>query len=373
MQIPITSSSSQADTNQFAVPSVIDQTGITIPAGWDSRGKILALKEGFEVDSLCDGWDADVHVASLESSIESGSVVKNESSTNATGESEVYEDVVESKSQEINKKERGTSAIKMYEEEISALHPDSDEEDPSHSKSDEKQKAANEKTDFQLFLASQYELLEERIKEEEEGGRGGSASPFKRTNRQFTGSIGGASIQGVPQALDINIGGIQIEGVEEVLRRLKIQEMASYNQPGTPSSRQSNTTPGASPYDSGNMNGNDAFGASNSIQYVDGQNSMSSIRRGSPQTSKITISDLQGSSPASKPFSLSAGVQNLGGGLNSTPTRLSSHAANRPDSPTKPATPTAASKSQNEVLANFFQTLLDKRNNSPGGSASGSH
>lgn len=319
------------------------------------------MREGFEVDSLCDGWDADVHVANLESSIDSGSVLKTESSANATGETEVYEDVVaEPESQEINKKERGASAIKMYEEEISILHPDSDEEDPSHSKSDEKRKAANEKTDFQLFLASQYELLEERIKEEEEGGRGGSTSPFKRTNRQFTGSVGGASIQGVPQALDINIGGIQIEGVEEVLRRLKIQEMASSNQPGTPSSIRSNTTPGASPYDFGSMNGNDAFAS-------DGQ------RRGSPQASRNAISDIKGSSPSSKPFSLSAGVHNLGGGINSTPTRLSSNSANRPDTPTKPTTPTASSKSQNEVLANFFQTLLDKRNNSPGGSAPGSH
>ena len=66
---------------------------------------------------------------------------------------------------------------------------------------------------------------------------------YKRNARQFGGFSGnsaGASalsgIQGVPNENDINIGGIQVEGVEEVLRRLKIQETIMNKEPTTPCS-----------------------------------------------------------------------------------------------------------------------------------------
>lgn len=398
LQIPISSNSAQHG-ERYSIPTVVDQSGIVVPAGWDSRGKILAVRDGFAADIISERWDADVHVPDLESSTELTPIVKNKSNESTTSEiseteAEIYEDIVSEPEIKVDDtKTPAPSAIVMYENAISTLHPDSDQEDETQSNSQynlrNNRDAPQVKTDFQEFLSGQFDLLEERIKEEE-SARGG-ASPFRRSNRQYMTSSGNASgsIPGVPKATDINVGGIQIEGVEEVLRRLKIQEVAASNHHGAPSAR-SDITPGSSPYrTSSGVNGHNDHGSfMHSTSYVPhlsphqfsasgGPSVLSSKRMGSPQQSSRdkSISNIRGSSPTTRSISVGGGVNHLGGGFNTTPTRLATSSIATGQGRTDDAsnkTPTSSSKSQNEVLANFFQSLLD-RNSSPGGGNSGGH
>ena len=397
LQIPITShNNSHGERGEhYSIPMVVDQSHIMVPAGWDSRGKILALREGFTAELIGEQWNNDVQIPELESSTELPPLSKNKSTeTSITQETEVYEDVVtEPESKPIDKKVPMSSAVEIFEKAISTLHPADDQEDESRiTENNTKQrhgKTYQNKTDFQEFLASQYEILDDQIKKHGEGEGTRGTSPYRRANRQFPGgSESNTIIQGVPQTMDINIGGIQIEGVEEVLRRLKIQEVASSNNPGTPSSIRSDSTPGASPFGAGidmSMNGIsfDSIAQSQknlqqaAPKYSEENPAVASKRTGSPyQSSHGVSSNIRGSSPTPRAVSVGGGVNHLGGGFNTTPTRLTSPPANRSDEASynnKSTTPTLSSKSQNEVLANFFQTLLDKRNSSPGSGNTSGH
>lgn len=375
-------------TERCSVPTVVDQSEIIVPAGWDSLGKILVVKEGFDADAICDRWDMDIHVSDLESSTEALATTKKQGDESNISE-DVYEGVVpESEPKKENMPK--LSAITMYEESIRMLHPDTDgDEEETSSKNAKKdlRKTAQAKTDFQDFLASQFELLEERIKEEE--GIRGNTSPFRRQNRKFMGSSNdNGPIQGVPLPMDINVGGIQIEGVEEVLRRLKIQEMAATNQPGSPSSITSDSTPGASPYGAttASLGGGTGVPRLTPANY-DGSTPVTSKRLGgSPKPAARWNPSSTASNNASSPtprvtsFGAGGGINHIGGNFNQSPTRLTTppagwvkDEANKMDpAGTGTGTP-ATNKSQNEVLANFFQTLLDRRNSSPGSASPGGH
>jgi dynein light intermediate chain 1, cytosolic len=64
-------------------PNVVDRDRVFIPSGWDSWGKIRVLRDGFDVEGVCEGWSVD-----LASILESKSEFKN------GGALEVYEDTV---------------------------------------------------------------------------------------------------------------------------------------------------------------------------------------------------------------------------------------------------------------------------------------
>ncbi|CDO51197.1 conserved hypothetical protein. Putative dynein light intermediate chain [Geotrichum candidum] len=325
-----------------AVPSVVDQSGILVPAGWDSVGKILALRDGFP-DSIREAWaksiaiDADENAKAVATS----------------------EDVFDN-SEELEQDE----AVEIYERTITKLHPssrnargsrganDSSGPDLDDTKGGEK---VTPRIDFQAFLAGQYEILESRIKKEQE------TSPYKRNARQFGGFSGnsaGASalsgIQGVPNENDINIGGIQVEGVEEVLRRLKIQETIMNKEPTTP--RLGNSTPDMSSLNimpnNGNSNINNIDGLSGHAQGIPKQPSLNlSTAAHNNITSSGSHIGLSGVSSTTTRFSgidaTSSASTSLGNNTTAGSTMESGSIGDRPNS-------------QTEVLSNFFQNILDR-------------
>lgn len=39
---------------------VVERDSVLVPAGWDSWGKLRVLREGFDCDSVHQGWDSDM-------------------------------------------------------------------------------------------------------------------------------------------------------------------------------------------------------------------------------------------------------------------------------------------------------------------------
>ncbi|KAF5095576.1 hypothetical protein D0Z00_003091 [Geotrichum galactomycetum] len=329
-----------------AVPSVVDQSGILVPAGWDSVGKILALREGFP-DSIREAWVHSVAIDADDSDKASSAV-----------SGEVFDNTEEL--------ERD-GAVEIYERTITKLHPSSGNANGSRganggSGSDlDGAKGGEEvtlRTDFQAFLAGQYDILESRIKKEQE------TSPYKRNARQFGGfassSAAGSAfsgLQGVPHENDINIGGIQVEGVEEVLRRLKIQETIMNKEPTTP--RSGSSTPDVSPF---NMMSTNSSG-SIKINNTDG---LSGHAQGTPTRPSLNLSTathgnitgsgshigLSGVSPTTARFS---GI----GTTSSVSTSLGNNATagSKIDSGTNIGD---RPNPQIEAVSNFFQNILDR-------------
>jgi hypothetical protein len=324
-----------------AVPSVVDQSGILVPAGWDSVGKILALREGFP-DSIREAWAQSVAIDADESG-----------KTAAAAPKEVFDN-----SEELEQ----DRAVEIYESTINKLHPSTGNAKGSSGTNDGSganlnvAKGGEEitlRTDFQAFLAGQYDILESRIKKEQE------TSPYKRNARQFGGFASSSAtastlsdLQGLPHENDINIGGIQVEGVEEVLRRLKIQETIMNKEQATP--RSGNSTPDVSPLNivPNNSSGNNTDGLSGHAQGTPTQQSLNLA------TSAHTTTSGSGSH-----IGLS--------GVSSTTARFSGIGTTSSVSPLLGNNATAGSKidgggigdrpnSQTEVLSNFFQNILDR-------------
>ena len=63
-----------------------------VPSGWDSWGKIRVLRDGFDVEGVCEGWSVDIASALADKSAKDGEQV--EEKQLAGGALEVYEDTV---------------------------------------------------------------------------------------------------------------------------------------------------------------------------------------------------------------------------------------------------------------------------------------
>lgn len=184
-------------------PRVIDQSRILIPAGWDTLGKIQAVRDEQFPPDISESWDVDISLSNTDSA-------------------EIYSSTI-------------PGAVDQYVATLQKLHP------IETSKDDETIGLKREpKTDYQEFLSKNFELLDARNKREQVQ----TASPFKRNARQF-GAFNAASVSGVPSYDDINISGIRTETVDEVLRRIRNQEV-TLQQPKTPNSNGSSPT--TSPY-----------------------------------------------------------------------------------------------------------------------------
>lgn len=325
-----------------AVPSVVDQSGILVPAGWDSVGKILALREGFP-DNLRQIWARTIAI---------------DSNNNGTTFL-VAEETVEN----FEKLEENNAAV-MYERTINKLHSYGSEakdfigaRDNTHANLSSTRDCQEDtpRTDFQEFLAGQYDILESRIKKEQE------SSPFKRNARQFGGftsgtavssTLNGSGFQGVPHEADINIGGIQVEGVEEVLRRLKIQETI-VNKEST-ISRSTDSTPdilSLKNVQSGNIeNINSTHGQMSSTQPT---LNLASIAHANNSGNSSHIG-LSGVSSTTARFS-SVGTTTSGNALLANNVAAATKGSRLDDSSSidRP-------NSQTEVLSNFFQNILDR-------------
>ena len=77
--------------SELLKPNVVDRDHVFVPSGWDSWGKIRVLREGFDVEGVCEGWSVDL--ASVLSSKQKEDS-EQDSSDPVGGALEVYEDTV---------------------------------------------------------------------------------------------------------------------------------------------------------------------------------------------------------------------------------------------------------------------------------------
>lgn len=263
-------------------PSVVTIDKIVIPAGWDSQGKIMALRDGFDIGLVISNWQKDIEVKRPVSE-NKGAVL----SKTASGNQEVFENTTEesessfettgrtsghakpralakparpTKNQshkesqekdEESEKPEPESAVKYYESEISQLHPQENDDEEEKTKEFSKESPAttggasnaiasslglyrknrDKKTHFQDFMSQQYQVLEQSMKQE---GQQDSKRPSFSGRSQ---GLGAAGLVGSSDDLSLeqrqmnnskyNIGGIQVESTDQVFRRLKIQEAAN--------------------------------------------------------------------------------------------------------------------------------------------------
>jgi dynein light intermediate chain 1, cytosolic len=73
---------------EIVKPNVVDREHVLVPSGWDSWGKIRVLRDGFDVEGVCDAWSVDL--AQVLGSEEGDK----ESSPSGGGALEVYEETV---------------------------------------------------------------------------------------------------------------------------------------------------------------------------------------------------------------------------------------------------------------------------------------
>ena len=64
----------------------MDRDRVFVPSGWDSWGKIRVLRDGFDVEGVCEGWGVD-----LASKLNPDTITESEAGGGAL---EVYEDTV---------------------------------------------------------------------------------------------------------------------------------------------------------------------------------------------------------------------------------------------------------------------------------------
>lgn len=303
LSLPVSQNQNQRGVDR-AHPSVVNIDKIVIPAGWDSRGKILTLKEGFDIDLVLKQWENDIKVESPTEKLDSNSSTKSntpEISTEVGNDSIVYEDTATGEDGVINspyhqksqrRKELSvekndqsdeydiSGAVEYYELEISHLHPEEelDDEKPEElndrsTKTGSYRKNREQKTEFQDFMSQQYEVLESKIQREDGNSQQNqlTGTPAFRRQRGVNSLAAGTSTpsqQAITQAQQqvlmsrYNIGGIQVESSDEVFRRLKVQEAANSAQEVTASPTFSDSSaPSPSPY--AGENGNEVGGPGN--------------------------------------------------------------------------------------------------------------
>lgn len=262
LNLPVTTNQNQQGI-EHSYPSVVTIDQIVIPAGWDSQGKIMTLRDGFNIDLVLNNWQHDIE-------IQNSSSESNSSSNSTATNQEVYESLATekvtssrpptanfNKPKKFNKATKSSapedtednhnlseigSAVKYYELEIGKLHPEEEEDDEEEEGPEDNtfnqtagsyRKNREKKTLFQDFMSQQYEILEQQMKDE-----GPANLPKNTPLRRHKGSkedddlldsnLSPAAVeQRQKQLSQYNIGGIQIESSEEMFRRLKIQEAAN--------------------------------------------------------------------------------------------------------------------------------------------------
>lgn len=338
MELPISLKKNKQGIER-TIPSVMNLDQVVIPAGWDSRGKILTLRDGFNIELVLKFWENDTKIDEENDDIKSLKGVtssENEEDNRKIQEdikpnigenkSLVYEDTAvgdsdimdinnsptqlsrpspskpkrpsdttiktktkENAAESESNKTNIESAVKYFEYEIINLHPEEEEveedeeeeskretnengrDETSHHKSDKQRdyrKTREKKTDFQEFMKKQYDVLESKIRQEEESappahqlpGITGTPSfrrargymgnnPMNTPGQQHNDQFNSERQDLVPSQEYYNIGGIQVESGDEVFRRLKIQEAANHVQPEMLSPfSDGSATPGVSPY-----------------------------------------------------------------------------------------------------------------------------
>ncbi|KAI0203263.1 dynein light intermediate chain-domain-containing protein [Astrocystis sublimbata] len=170
--------------------NVIDRDKIIVPPNWDSWGKIRVLRDGFDVESISEGWSIDIN----QPFPAGGS-----STTNDTEEGETFESNDQS--------EPEGSAVAMYEEQVQDTSLDTLQLVQGHIDTN---KLEIPSVDTQAFLGNQLGRLEQQKKDEEKVTKENSFAQAD-TPDMISDHIG---------PVQFNMGGIQVDA-DDMVQRLK--------------------------------------------------------------------------------------------------------------------------------------------------------
>jgi dynein light intermediate chain 1, cytosolic len=81
-----------AQYSELLKPNVVDRDHVFVPSGWDSWGKIRVLRDGFDVEGVCEGWSVDI--ASVLADKHPKQDEEQEIKQSGGGSLEVYEDTI---------------------------------------------------------------------------------------------------------------------------------------------------------------------------------------------------------------------------------------------------------------------------------------
>lgn len=190
--------------------NIIDRDRILIPPNWDSWGKILVLREGFDVEGISEAWTMDIR-SSEHQSVHNG------------GDSDIT-DVVKDNEEHSTHQKQNTQSLKLYETRIS------DPKNRGMSNQNNCEPGLKvKKTSIQDFLAGQLGIMEQ-LKFEEEQTR--EDKNVKNSGHNF---ILGTTRDGNLVTdekyrindhigpVQFNLGGIQVDA-EDMLKRLQDRE-----------------------------------------------------------------------------------------------------------------------------------------------------
>ncbi|KAI1337233.1 dynein light intermediate chain-domain-containing protein [Xylariaceae sp. FL0016] len=189
--------------------NVIDRDKIVVPPNWDSWGKIRVLRDGFDVETVSEGWSID-----LDKDFPPNGAIGNE-----IAQRYVIGD-------ENDGGEPEGSVVVMYEEQVQdasldALQLAQGNQDTTTLEVPQ--------TDTQAFLGNQLERIEQQKKEDEKTGKENNLSQLD-TDDMISDHIG---------PVQFNMGGIQVDA-DDMLQRLK--ERQAYSQTPEPLGFEDDTT-----------------------------------------------------------------------------------------------------------------------------------
>jgi dynein light intermediate chain 1 len=170
--------------------NVIDRDKIVVPPNWDSWGKIRVLRDGFDVESVSEGWSIDLNQPST----------KWKPKENGTGEGETYDAIGTSGPE--------GSAVAMYEEQVQDTSLDALQLAQGNKDTN---KLEVPSVDTQAFLGNQLGRLEQQKKEDEKTIKENSFAQVA-TDDIISDHIG---------PVQFNMGGIQVDA-DDMVQRLKV-------------------------------------------------------------------------------------------------------------------------------------------------------
>lgn len=383
LKLPVNLKADQGGIEQV-MPSVVGVDQIVVPSGWDTQAKIVALKEGFDVELVTRYWNKDVSINTIHD--------------NATVDSTVYEDVAvgtkvhvkrpsHKDSKTKKKSEKHESAIEYYEHEISNLiHQDSDEEDqgsPVLNQKSSYKETRKIKTDYQELLRKYSEVLEDNSKKDNNRPSGhftpdvGSSLTRRRNGYSSNADVNGSAAESITAAMDslnYNIGGINVASSEEVFRRLKVQEASNSVQDVPSPSLSDTSTPGASPF-SNNLGSNYTAHLSSPTQARQAYRLNNNDNRSTPISGSLKSNSINSNlnyTPLGKPKQLSNSnnvtPQHLVGGSSTriglTQAKISPSSLFTGDvgSPPNTMPDQLRQDSQNQKIEQFFKSILKEDN-----------
>lgn len=171
--------------------NVIDRDKIVVPPNWDSWGKIRVLRDGFDVESVSEGWSIDINQPSP--------AIKSYAA-NGAGEGETF--------QSHGTSEPEGSAVAMYEEQVQDTSLDTLQLSQGNNDTN---KLEYPSVDTQAFLGNQLSRLEQQKKEDEKTVKENSFAQVA-TDDIISDHIG---------PVQFNMGGIQVDA-DDMVQRLKV-------------------------------------------------------------------------------------------------------------------------------------------------------